>query len=270
MKRQVGKLEGERRVGQKVWCSANQNAATHPLWLCVPPSSSSWTPPPFPVLGEHADSRLCVCGGVWEAQRAGERGTEISYSSRGKAGRRASDLGTARVKVVWVAEQNYSKKKRILSIQTQFGETGEAVRGQWQQRQTDRQGTPGPSRALSFSHRKLLSQFLQSLTLSLAAEQKQRGCSCACCELRGACLTAWRLWAWPRGPSMMCPDKALACWPRPPLTSPAWIPSPGPGPAAAFSVSTPSCPSDWKSSVCVCVCVCVRVCVLIRVLVLLS
>ena len=80
-------------------------------------------------------------------------------------------------------------------------------------------------------------------------------------DLRGACLTVWRLWVWARGPSSMCPDKAPACSPRPPLTSPAWTHSPGPGPAA-FSVSTPSCPSDWKrTAVCVCVCVCVCACV---------
>lgn len=46
-------------------------------------------------------------------------------------------------------------------------ETGQAVRTTGE-RQTERQGTPGPSRALSFRHRKLLSQFLQSLSHSLA------------------------------------------------------------------------------------------------------
>lgn len=39
----------------------------------------------------------------------------------------------------------------------------------------------------------------------------------------------------------MCPGRAPACSPRPPLTSPGWTLSPGPG-RAAFSVSTLSLP----------------------------
>lgn len=114
-------------------------------------------------------------------------------------------------------------------------------------RQTDRQGTPGPSRALSFRRRKLLSQLLQLLSHSLA--ERLFFFACACGDLRGACLTAWRLWGWPLGPSLMCLGKAPACSPKPPLTSPVWTPSPGPA-LAAFSVSTPSCPS--RAAMCVC------------------
>lgn len=58
--------------------------------------------------------------------------------------------------------------------------------------------------------------------------------------LRGSCSTVWRLLGWLLGRSLMCPDRARACWPKPPSTSQAWIPSHGPGrpAAAAFSVST--------------------------------
>lgn len=59
------------------------------------------------------------------------------------------------------------------------------------------------------------------------------------CDLSRACSTAWRLWGWFLDPSSMCPGRAPACSPRPPLTSPGWTLSPGPG-RAAFSVSTPS------------------------------
>ena len=83
---------------------------------------------------------------------------------------------------------------------------------------------------------------------SIGCRSKSRGASVLVWIPRRACLTVWRLWGWPRGPSSMCPAKAPACSPRPPLTSPAWTPLPGPAQAAS-SVSTLPYPSS--TAVCV-------------------
>lgn len=100
MKRQVGKLEGEKREGDRGWCTTNQRTGTHPFGLCA---SLPLLPPRLRLLFLGWES-MQIVGWVLCSVRgpdSSERGVEISYSRQGKAGRRVSDLGA----IVWIVEQ---------------------------------------------------------------------------------------------------------------------------------------------------------------------
>lgn len=70
MKRQVGKLEGEKREGDRGWCVTNQRIGKHPLGLCISlPLSPPRLHPLYGGLGEHADCWLSVV----QCERPGEQ-----------------------------------------------------------------------------------------------------------------------------------------------------------------------------------------------------
>lgn len=129
------KTSGRKEGGKE--SLANQKAGTHPLGHYIPPTSSSWTPPPFSVQREHADSWLSL----WWSLRGPEsrkRGAEISYSRKGKAGRQASDLGKREAKSSPGCGAEVRQERRYLVCPEYLVWKRRDRRSGGNQRQTDR------------------------------------------------------------------------------------------------------------------------------------
>ena len=162
MKSKVGKLEGEAEGGRG-WSTANQKAAPNPPGsLCPSPFS-----PPVCGLGEHADCWLSTRGlkgsreRSWDQLQKSEQPGQASQWSR-KSGARFHNPDWTRI----------SPGGEVFGEAVREDKGGSSSREGGGGKRTERQGTPGPSRALSFRHRKLLSQCQQSLSRCYACRTK--------------------------------------------------------------------------------------------------